>query len=197
MIDVDIPEVRPMSQSARFFEKNGANFVEISFVGSKDTSIQAVKPEHMAKFRDEWNAFCDGQPVKPRKGTPLTDIPGVTSDRMLAFIQANVHTAEELAALSDAQCQGVGHGTLTARQAARQLLQRRAAQQTQQTLDRISEEHKKTAPISSLPPAELGEIKEGIASLNQNMTKLVELMLEDKQRRKGGRPKKDKGNAAG
>ena len=79
----------------------------------------------MAQFRSEWDAYCDGRPMQRREGIPLTDLPGLDEARAEGYVARNVHTLEELAALSDAQCQGIGHGTLTDRQGARKLVAQR------------------------------------------------------------------------
>jgi hypothetical protein len=103
MQDITLPEVAALQQRARFFKDGSIDKVEISAVGSKDTIIKKVGPEEMAKFKPEWDAYCDGIPLTRRPGTPLTDILGVTQDRADAYIARNVHTAEELAVLTDGQ----------------------------------------------------------------------------------------------
>jgi hypothetical protein len=188
-LNIDIPGVKAMQQSARFFRDGEADFIEISFVGSKDTTINKVKPEHMAKFRPEWDSYCDGTPMKPRTGTPLTDLPGVDEQRAQQYVSRNVHTAEEIAALSDAQCQALGHGTLTLRKAAQEMIQLRAMKEQERSRDLVT---KAAATIGAVPAekyasaSDLAEIKTQIADLSQNVAALVAALSA----RKPGRPKK-------
>lgn len=188
--EITIPEVRAMHQNARFFRDKDIDYVEISFVGSKDTLVKKVSPLHMAKFNAEWSAYCDGRPPEKRKGTPLTDIKGVDSLRADQFITCNVHTAEELAALSDGQCQALGHGTITARREAQTLLSMRAAQSAQTQMDRIADASKKLGSAPTEPAPEIKEMKADIDGLKEGMTAILAALAELKPK-KLGRPKKE------
>lgn len=174
-MDITIPEVRVYTQTAKFFRRGDQDYVEISFVGAKDTLVEKVKPAHMAQFRSEWDAYCDGRPMRRREGTALIELPGLDEDRAAIYVARNVHTIEELAALSDAQCQGIGHGALTDRQGARKLVMKRqleAREQTQRAVyeasatlgTRPSEICAPTAEIESVK-GEIAELKQGIAEL--------------------------------
>jgi hypothetical protein len=188
-MSIDLPEVQSLPQSARFYREGEADLVEISFVGTKDTVVRKVKPEHMAQFREEWNSFCDGVPMKQRTGTPLTDLPGVDEQRAKGFIDRNVHTAEEVAVLSDAQCQALGHGTLTLRKQAQELLMVRAAQQQTKSRDEIV---KQSASIGALPAekyaseTDLAEVKQAVTDLGGKMDAILAVLAA----KKPGRPKK-------
>ena len=188
MQDIEIPEVPSMHQNARFFKDEGQDFVEISFVGSKDTIIHKVKPEHMAKYRDEWTAFCDGSPLKKRDGTPLTEIRNMNEQVAEKYVQQNVHTMEELAALSDAQCQALGHGTLTFRNTARETLELRKARQMEIVAKKISEASRSVQPMPSEEMDAKYASKEDVDEIKGMLAQL----LAATQKRKPGRPAKTK-----
>ena len=98
LTDITLPEVKVYTQSAKFFRHGDQDFVEISFIGAKDTLVERVQPSHMAQFRSEWDAYCDGRPRQRREGIPLTDLPGLDEARAEGYVARNVHTLEELAA---------------------------------------------------------------------------------------------------
>lgn len=187
---IDIPEVRAMHQNARFFREGAIDYVEISFVGSKDTVVKKVTPRHMAQFNPEWTAYCDGRPPEKRQGTPLTDIKGVDQLKAEQYMHANVHTAEEIAALSDGQCQALGHGTITARREAQAILAMRAAHSAQTQMDRIADATKKLGTQPTAPAPEIAEMKADIAGLKEGMGAILAALTEMKPK-KPGRPKKD------
>lgn len=197
MTDVSIPEVAALQQRAKFYldEATGRPMVEISAVGSKDTLRKKVGPEEMGKFRHEWDAFCDGRPLKRRPGIALTDIPGVTQGRADSYIARNVHNAEELAVLSDSQCQSIGHGTLTDRSAAIALVQQRRVAMATEQRDRVSKAAAeiKAAPTNEPKSEEIAQLGEKIDGAVNAINALVALMTE--QTKKAG--KKGKTDAAG
>lgn len=186
-MNIDIPEVSAMLQTARFYRDGEAPFVEVGFVGSKDTVVSKVKPEHMAKFQSQWNSFCDGTPMKQRAGTPLTEI--MPEQQALQYIAKNVHTAEEIAVLSDAQCQALGHGTITLRKAAQEMLTLRALKQQETTRDILT---KASASIGAVPAekyaseSDLKEISAKVDSLTESIGALVAALAPKKR---GPKPK--------
>lgn len=182
MQDVDIPEVQTMHQTARFYEEDGKQLVEIGFVGSKDTIVRKVQPEHMARYRDEWNAFCDGIPLKVRSGTPLSEVPNLHSRLAESFVSQNVHNAEELAALNDSQCQALGHGTLTARKEARDMLELRKAKASEEAQKRISDSIRSVAAM----PDEM----DGKYASKADVDEIKALLAQLLQAPKRGRPRK-------
>lgn len=188
--DITLPEVQALHQKARFYRENDTDYVEISYVGSKDTLVKKVKPEHMAKFREEWNAFCDGVPLKKREGTPLTDVPGINEQLAEKYIGQNVHNAEELAALNDAQCQALGHGTLTLRKSSREMLGVRQFQQEEAARKKVSDAAATIGPVPAekyASQSDLEELRHGMANLSQNVAALVQALAA----KKPGRPKKN------
>lgn len=184
MTDLVLPEVQGFEQSPRFFKSpNGVDFVEISFIGSKDTIVQKVTPEHMAKFRDAWNSYCDGTPMSLRKGTPLTDL--ITEQLAKSLIDRNVHTLEELAVLNDAQCQGLGHGILTLRKSAQEHVAKHYAEAKVRTQNKIAEESTKAQKVDdSATLAAIGE-------LGVKFDQLAAALLTALAPKPRGRPKKN------
>ena len=185
----ELPEVPALPQTARFFRENGRDLVEISTAGSKDTVVRKVQPEHMAAFRNEWNAYCDGLPPQRRSGTPLTDLPSLKEAREEFYVTRNVHTLEELAVLSDAQCQALGHGTLTDREQARKLVTQRRFEAREQARKVVSDASAAVGPAPAEAYAsrsELADIKDTLAALSANVAALVERT----QARRPGRPKR-------
>lgn len=102
--------------------ENGCIYVEISNLSSKDVYVAKATPERIAQFAEEYAAFEAGQGSALRPGTPLTDVPGIDQTIARNYRLKDVHNAEELAALTDAACQAMGLGVLTARKAAQHLL---------------------------------------------------------------------------
>lgn len=184
-MNIDLPEVAAMPQSARFFRDGERDFVEISFVGSKDTNIHKVTPQHMAQFREAWDSYCDGTPMKQRAGTPLTDLPGVDEQRAQHYIGRNVHNAEEVAVLSDAQCQALGHGTLTLRKNAQDLIAVRALKARETSRDKIVKE---SASIGAVPAekyasaSDLDAVNTKIDALAGSVAELVKALTEKPKR---------------
>lgn len=156
MIDIDLPEVQSFAQQPRFYKDGGKDFVEISFLGTKDTLIKKVTPDIMAKFRDAWNAYCDGKPMEKRKGTPLTALPEINEQMAEEFVRRNLHTLEELAVLTDHQCQGLGHGLITLRRKAIAMVQQREFAERDKAHKAITAQNVKAAPV----PDEIQEITE-------------------------------------
>ena len=44
LTDITLPEVKVYTQSAKFFRRGEQDFVEISFIGAKDTLVERVSP---------------------------------------------------------------------------------------------------------------------------------------------------------
>jgi hypothetical protein len=175
MTDISIPEVPALPQTARFFREGGRDLIEIASIGCKDTIIRKAQPEHMAAFRAEWDAYCDGRPPERRAGTALTELAGIHADRVEAYLTRNVHTLEELAALSDAQCQQLGHGTLTDREQARKLVAQRRFEAKEQARAVVNAASAGIGPApaeSAVDRAELAELKAMLATLAKDVAAL-------------------------
>jgi hypothetical protein len=196
MIDVDIPEVRALRAQPRFYRnENGVDFVEISYIGVKDTNIHKVKPKHMAMFRDEWSAYCDGRPMAKRAGTPLTDMPEINAALAKELTERNVHNLEELAVLSDAQCQGLGHGMITNRKKANQLLAQRELDGKSRANQEVAERMAGvgSTPVGYVPPeiqSVFSDQDKKIAALTSQVSALVDIMTKLSKPAKRGRPRK-------
>jgi hypothetical protein len=179
LTDITLPEVKVYTQSAKFFRRGEQDFVEISFIGAKDTFVEKVSPSHMAQFRNEWDAYCDGRPIERRAGIALIELPGLDEARAEAYVARNVHTLDELAALSDAQCQGIGHGALTDRQSARRLVTQRQLESREKMQRAV---HEASAAIGPRPvesyvqSADMEAIKGEIAELKQSIADLAGLI---------------------
>jgi hypothetical protein len=189
LTDIVLPEVPALPQKARFFREGGRDLVELSTIGSKDTVVRKVQPQHMAQFRSDWNAYCDGQPPQRRSGTPLTDLPSLNKDKAEVYVAHNVHTLEELAELSDAQCQGLGHGTLTDREQARKLMEQRRFAAKEHARKVVSDAAAGIGPAPAenyASRSELAEVKDLLAALSKNVATLAERM----RAKAPGRPKK-------
>jgi putative alpha-1,2-mannosidase len=175
-MDITAPEVSTTAQRARFYRSGDRDFIEISFVGNPDTVIRRVEPAHMARFKNEWDAYCDGLPPKMRAGTPLTDL--VNEGRAQHYIARNIHNLEELACLDDNQCQGVGHGTMTDRKNARNLIEQRKIEAMQKASRKItnmtSDATKLSATEAPAPNAEITEIKDTVNKLSDTMSALMQ-----------------------
>jgi hypothetical protein len=199
LTDFTLPEVKVYTQSAKFFRRGEQDFVEISFIGAKDTLVERVQPSHMAQFRTEWDAYCDGRPMQRRQGIPLTDLPGLDEARAEGYIARNVHTLEELAALSDALCQGIGHGTLTDRQGARKLV----AQRQLEIRDRMQRAvHEASAAIGPRPSeryapnADMEAVRGELAELRQSIADLAALIGQPRKPHIRRKPRASKRNEA-
>lgn len=191
LTDITLPEVKVYTQSAKFFRRGEQDFVEISFIGAKDTLVERVQPSHMAQFRNEWDAYCDGRPMQRREGVPLTDLPGLDEARAESYIARNVHTLEELAALSDAQCQGIGHGTLTDRQGARKLVTQRQLEARDRMQRAVHEASATIGPKPAertVPSPEFESVKGEIAELKQGIAELAGLIAKTMPPRRKSRP---------
>lgn len=186
--EIELPEVKAMHQHARFYNEGNQTYIEISFTGSKQTVKHKVKPVHMAQFKEEWDAFCDGRPPNKRAGTPLID---VIDERLTEDLtNKNIHNLEELAALNDSQCQALGHGTLTSREKARKLLEDRSMKQTEKRLHIISEQQARVGNTQTESAKDIQEIKTSIGDLTQGINVLVSLLSQQNQpKKRGPKPK--------
>lgn len=197
MDTITLPEVTPRLQSAKFIRRGNQTLIEISMVGSKDTNVEKVRPDHMARFKSEWDAFCDGRPPERRPGTPLTELSSIDDAKAEHYIFRNVHSLEELAALDDGQCQSLGHGTLTDRQAARALVARKQAEQRDAMHKKAVEATAKIGPVPAEKYAgnsEVEALKSDVAEMKTAMASIAASLAELAARKKPGRPPKtDKG----
>ena len=194
-IQVSIPgvgSVIALQHRARFYrDAAGIDRVEISAVGSKDTTIRKVTPQDMAQFKAEWDAFCDGRPAAKRDGTPLMAVEGVNEERAEMYVSRNIHNAEELASLSDSQCQSLGHGVLTDRKAAQILVTRVTLEKKVSQHDAVLKAAEKIQPGRAAETApEIAELGKKIDAMADGINALVGLLAAQAEKKKPGRPKK-------
>lgn len=105
-------------------------------VGDPDESVVPLKAFNkvtlIERFPDAWAAF-QGEEVEV-DGTPLTEL-GLSESKILDFRLNGASTVEQVADLSDAQCEAIGFGTRKLREAAQQLM----AQQKRDDEDTVRE----------------------------------------------------------
>jgi hypothetical protein len=186
-LNVDIPEVQGFVLKPRFYrDERGRDHVEIAAVGSKDTVIHRVSPEIMKRFPKEWAAHCDGLPMQPRRGTKLTDLPGMNEPLAKKLYEGNVQTVEELAILNEAQCNGFGHGTLTQVLNARKYIARKEAEGRNLIAERMTTAV--TAPNNVADP-EVAELKKAVTDMSAQIAALVQIVAQQNAPKPRGRPK--------
>lgn len=188
-MNVDLPEVTVKTLRGRFFkDPSGSDKIEISFAGSKDTVVHEVTPDFMAEYPQEWAAYCDGRPFVQRAGTPLTELAVINEQRSKDLIHMNVHVLEELAVLSDIQCQQIGHGTLTERKAARQWLEQRQLRKKQETQKKMENAMAAAQPVKN---EEADAKLDKLISIGEQTNQALLTLIQALQPRKPGRPRKE------
>lgn len=190
--EIALPEVTAHLHTVKFSKEKNSTYIEIKNTGTSETSVRKVRPEDMARYRNEWMAFCDGMPPSKelRKGISLKMLNGMNDELEQKFISYNVHNIEEFAALSDMQCQTLGHGTLTLRKQAQERLGLLRLQQQEQAVKVINEAAASVKPVPDAQYAsqdDLVAVKESVASLDTKMDAIL-AALGNKPLR--GRPKK-------
>jgi hypothetical protein len=133
-----IPQtVKTSNLRPEFYRReDGTLMIRVANLASKDVYEAKAQPEHSKQFPDAFEAFERGKSEPDVGGTPLTDVPGINKDVARAYRTKGVRNAEELAALSDAACSAMGHGVLTARKSAINLLKANQADALQKQLDK-------------------------------------------------------------
>ncbi len=85
-------------------------FIEIHIPGDPHNITDTVaKPYYQQRFADEWKQFTEHN-EQGQQGWLLKTWPQVTAAQVKNLEFLNVHTVEQLAGLTDAQCQKVGMG---------------------------------------------------------------------------------------
>ncbi len=86
-------------------------FVRIMVPGDPNTVIDTVANKgYQDRFPDEWRAFQQND-EQVLQGWPLKEWPVINPSQVKNLEFLNVRTVEQLAGLTDAQCQKVGMGT--------------------------------------------------------------------------------------
>lgn len=114
----------PSLLRAEFFKDvdGQRDMVELKIVGDPNTLIKKVTPELAGRFPREWEAYQAKNEVIHVEGTSLLEVPGVDRNAAATLRMHGVRTAEELAALDEAQARALGLGGLTFWKAAKNLI---------------------------------------------------------------------------
>lgn len=180
-------EVQGFELRPRFYREGEKDFIEITAVGGRDTVIHKVGPADIKRFAAAWEAYTEGKEMPLRKGTALTELPQINAELAKTMIDRGVHNLEEVAFLSDAQCQGLGHGTMNLRKQATELLMTRKAEEKVRVHDKMSEAN---APVSAPSgevaalSAKIDQLAEGMAQTTQQIQALIAAMSAPKRGRK-------------
>ena len=98
-----------------FFDRE---YIKIIPVGDKNTVVcEPVTEEHKQRWPIQYDSF-KRQNQQPQEGTPLDQWPPLTKSQVLMFKAANVHTVEQLAAVSDGNLVNLGMGARDLREKA-------------------------------------------------------------------------------
>lgn len=128
-VNHDRPNI-PESKKADEFVPMEMIVCRMKVVTDPDESVVPVKPHNkdqlIARFPDAWKDF-NGEAIEV-DGTPLSEL-GLDENRILGFRLNAITTVEQLAVLSDAQCETAGLGTKKIRQSAQTYLAEKAGQE--------------------------------------------------------------------
>lgn len=131
-------------------------------IGSNDDSATPIKDhnreELKRRFPQAWQAFQGEMPVIA--GTMLSDpsvkLEGMNSSRVEQFKIGGILTLEQLAGLSDAQCQAQGFGTRTLRGLALKELETRSQAANTAARAFVAQQMAKEAPAEEQPTKNKG-----------------------------------------
>jgi hypothetical protein len=97
---------------------NDREFIKIIPVGDRNTVIcEPVTEEHRHRFANQYAAFKNQQ-IQPQSGTPLEEWAPLTKSQVMTMKAVNVHTVEQLAAVSDGNLTNLGMGARELREKA-------------------------------------------------------------------------------
>jgi hypothetical protein len=86
------------------------DLVKIITPGSRDSFIGDATPEYQARFAAQWSRYKAGKDQALVSGTPLNQLPWMTSAQVAEFNAVGCHTVEQLVGMSDALSQKfMGH----------------------------------------------------------------------------------------
>lgn len=112
--------------------------LETKVVGSHDVSVQVVKPFNeialRSRFPGAWEYYQsqkagkDMPEIQPIDGIPIEEATFIGKEKMAWLKMQGIVTVEQLATLSDAQIQNLGHGARTWKKKAGQHLASREAE---------------------------------------------------------------------
>lgn len=94
-------------------------YIKIIPAGDKNTVVcEPVSDEYRARFPQQYAAFKN-QGVQAQSGTPLEEWAMLTKSQVLTFKAVNIHTVEQLAAVSDGNLFNLGMGARDIREKAK------------------------------------------------------------------------------
>lgn len=139
------------------------DLVEIRIVGDPNSIIQKVTPDHVSQFPREWEAYqrrLAEHQEEVVEGTSLLEVPGIDRVAASRLKMFEVRTAEELAALDEAQAKALGLGGLTFWKAAKLLMQAKKADKLEAVLAAHDKKDEPEAPPQvrrGRPPKQIEE----------------------------------------
>ena len=111
---------------ATFFKSDGGiDLAELKIIGDPNTVIYKIKDkeeELKERFPQEYADYFKMSKPKTPKTTPLSKLQGLGNKKEEALNVEGIRTVEDLAALSDSNCHGLGKGTLDLRKRAKDFL---------------------------------------------------------------------------
>jgi hypothetical protein len=155
----------PSPLRAEFFKDvdGQRDMVELKIVGDPNTVIKKVTPELAGQFPREWEAYqkrIGDHQEEVVEGTSLLEVPGVDRNAAATLKMHKVRTAEELAALDEAQAKALGLGGLTFWKAAKNLIKLRRLEKMEAVLaahDKPEEAEPTPTPRRGRPPKQIIE----------------------------------------
>lgn len=135
----------PSPIRAEFFKDvdGQRDMVELKIVGDPNTLIKKVTPEIAGRFPREWESYQAKNEVIHVDGTSLLEVPGVDRNAAATLRMHGVRTAEELAALDEAQARALGLGGLTFWKAAKNLIKLQRLEKMEALLEAAPEPEKR------------------------------------------------------
>lgn len=136
-IDVESDDIAASKKAGKLV-KMWRPALETKVVGSHDVSVQVVKPfneiQLRARFPGAWEHYeakKKGNPppkIDPVDGVPIEEANFIGKEKLAWLKMQGFVTVEQLATMSDAQIQNLGHGARTWKKKAGQFLASREAQ---------------------------------------------------------------------
>lgn len=120
--------LEPVEQSFLSREEGRPVFKDVEHVriliagDAKSEVVQEVTDQHKARFPQAYAAFKNNLDQIEATGTPLKHWPAMTPATIKNFAAQNIHTVEQLAAVTDAALQTLGMGARDWRERAKAFL---------------------------------------------------------------------------
>ncbi len=147
--------------------------IQVTTPGIKEEVRRQVRPSDLMIYKRAWDAFQDGREAPEAEGTSLTEIPGMTQERILQLQMLHITKVEQLAVLEDNALQNLGMSALTLRKSAQQVVA-------------LKSQGSKEAEIAALK-AENAALTKASAKFQEEMNARM-AALEDKKPAKNPKP---------